>query len=193
MTTELEDLKRENTELRTQLSGRTCFVPPEIESELDELRAKLKYEQEVALRLCNEINEMTGPTFMGEPVIDNKNNYHDAYRSAMDRAYLAENELNELRAKLEELEKQEPCGRIVEFLGNEMFTFRSFVAINEMTDVYTRPVPAIPEGWQLVPIEPTDSMLLEITPANSSAHQLHTYAEWYRAMLAAAPKLEGVK
>ena len=41
--------------------------------------------------------------------------------------------------------------------------------------------PAVPEGWQLVPVEPTSAMLIAVGAATPR----------YRAMLAAAPKLGG--
>lgn len=61
--------------------------------------------------------------------------------------------------------------------------------------LYLHPASATPEGWQLVPKEPTDEMCYEgqedenctITNGSSYARAL------YQAMLAAAPKLEELK
>ena len=46
-------------------------------------------------------------------------------------------------------------------------------------------LPVAPEGWQLVPVEPTDAMLAAGYFTNHSANQV-----FYKAMLAAAPKPE---
>lgn len=54
------------------------------------------------------------------------------------------------------------------------------------------PAPAVPEGWQPVPAEPTEEMIIAAV-----RNQKIKYASWqvyvgvYRAMLAAAPKPEG--
>ena len=53
---------------------------------------------------------------------------------------------------------------------------------------------AIPEGWQLVPVEPTPKMLIEAGPMTNYdfdapvASPDNDHVEWYRAMLSAAPK-----
>ena len=47
-------------------------------------------------------------------------------------------------------------------------------------------VPFIPEGWKLVPIEPTQEMLLAITPASKSTSEWGRFC--YRDLLAAAPE-----
>jgi len=48
----------------------------------------------------------------------------------------------------------------------------------------SRSTPQIPEGWQLVPKEPTEEMLNALT---DGANQHDSWAEGYKAMLAAAP------
>jgi predicted membrane-bound mannosyltransferase len=56
--------------------------------------------------------------------------------------------------------------------------------------VRAKQFPVVPDGWQLVPVDPTSEMALAATnaslrnPAINGVHQ-------YRAMLAAAPKLVG--
>ena len=50
--------------------------------------------------------------------------------------------------------------------------------------------PIIPEGWKLVPIEPTREMLWQICPASAD---LHEWAVNYQAMLQAAPTPEDMK
>ena len=53
--------------------------------------------------------------------------------------------------------------------------------------IYTTPAP-IPEGWQLVPIEPTEEMI------NAADKHEHRFSDIiYCAMLAAAPKPEEMK
>jgi hypothetical protein len=52
---------------------------------------------------------------------------------------------------------------------------------------YTRPVPAIPAGWKLVPVEPTPEMLEAGLSAQNEAWNVH-YTHIYAAMLAAAPE-----
>lgn len=48
---------------------------------------------------------------------------------------------------------------------------------------------AVPEGWQLVPIEPTKAMLLAYTKCKTVAGERWAKHQW-KAMLAAAPKGE---
>ena len=72
--------------------------------------------------------------------------------------------------------------------GDYGFTFLGFHEQPGMEPLYLHPTP-IPEGWQLVPKEPTENMI-----------KLVAYAERYsgvygiyKAMLAAAPKPEEMK
>ena len=51
--------------------------------------------------------------------------------------------------------------------------------------------PVIPDGWVLVPIEPTNKMLVAMINENGSGPLTNT--ETYNAALAAAPKPEGWK
>ena len=46
---------------------------------------------------------------------------------------------------------------------------------------------AIPEGWQLVPVEPTPEMVESAMPTSNLASRFQI-SESYRAMLAASPK-----
>lgn len=106
-----------------------------------------------------------------------------------------EAERDELRARLAEIEAQEP----VRWVAN---TQHSYCA----TKLYARPVPAIPDGWRLVPVEPTPEMLTAAARASMQhlidcifdprrAHEVGseemcklTHAERYRSMIAAAPE-----
>ena len=62
--------------------------------------------------------------------------------------------------------------------------------------LYTHPQPAIPAGWQLVPVEPTSEILesvwgRKLDKFDHGARRIA--AEKYKAMLAAAPKQEEMK
>lgn len=48
--------------------------------------------------------------------------------------------------------------------------------------------PEIPNGWQLVPVEPTEAMISEVIDAGSFDEDDVTY--FWNSMLAAAPKPE---
>ena len=53
--------------------------------------------------------------------------------------------------------------------------------------VSAQPAPSVPDGWKLVPIEPTPEMLCALI---DGANQYDSWNEGYRDMLAAAPKPE---
>lgn len=54
-------------------------------------------------------------------------------------------------------------------------------------DVFAAPQPAIPDGWQLVPVEPTEEMCLAYTKCKTEAGEKWARHQW-AAMLAAAPE-----
>lgn len=61
---------------------------------------------------------------------------------------------------------------------------RNLGSIDKATPLYAKPsMPAVPEGWQLVPKEPTPEMAAAAVTAFPCSH-----IESYRAMLAAAPE-----
>lgn len=97
-------------------------------------------------------------------------------------------------AKLAELAKQEPTGLLAintgggwRIAGEAEYIYASehgFAA----SELFTRPAPAadladlVPDGWKLVPVEPTKQML------EASYREASVYSPTaYRAMLAAAP------
>ena len=91
-----------------------------------------------------------------------------------------------LRAAIEAAEKQEP----VAWLNKKI----SYMSVLTKPDdgggwfpVFTTPQPAIPEGWQLVPVEPTEAMLDAGEMIDGDGV---TYVDLFKAMLAAAPKPE---
>ena len=85
-----------------------------------------------------------------------------------------------LRDALEQQEKVEPVGYIWRTHAGEL-KFAEKTSWNCWTPVYTTPQPAIPDGWQLVPVEPTPEM-------QRAMQQAEWPDEAYKAMLAAAPK-----
>lgn len=101
-----------------------------------------------------------------------------------------------LRAAITEAERQEPAfktnGSILIALGDNT----CFDA--EWIDLYTTPQPAIPAGYALVPVEPTEEMMKAMQQANiypphnadGSVSVRTQNLHIYKAMLAAAPKPE---
>lgn len=70
--------------------------------------------------------------------------------------------------------------------GYNMYDFnRSFVRVSESDTLQTGNSPVIPDGYALVPIEPTEEML------QASYRESSVYSpSAYRAMIAAAPQQE---
>ena len=68
------------------------------------------------------------------------------------------------------------------------------IALEEKIDAMpqcTQPAPSVPEGWKLVPIEPTDEMINKVIDERLAAlvsGKDHSMLDIYRAMLAAAPE-----
>lgn len=103
-----------------------------------------------------------------------------------------------LQAKLAELDRQEPYGWLIGLPGlYPTFTLdyrnvEQAIAAGgyEITPIYTRPAPAInlaepvAEGWQLVPVEPTEEMISAALKFPAQTRKQ------YAAMLAAAPEVE---
>lgn len=97
-----------------------------------------------------------------------------------------------LHAAIEAAEKQEPFGVWHQgdtedesdfFLGGAV----EAGCCERCIPLYTTPQPAIPDGWQLVPVEPTPEMVSAATDSRV------TDDPWpvgvYKAMLAAAPEV----
>ena len=95
------------------------------------------------------------------------------------RLEAAEKERDDLRAKIEEMEKQEPVAWIVApssrpFWGkyarqDAESEARRCGGTAKAEPIYlspgAQPAPSIPEGWKLVPIEPTHETLMDIVGA----------------------------
>ena len=101
-------------------------------------------------------------------------------------------EIGNLLAAIEEIEKAKPVAwRIKQFNEDgEMCGWIYHQIRNEGQPIYTHPAPTIPEGWQLVPKEPTDEMNNTGQLATESwwAHMGNRNVHIYKAMLAAAPE-----
>ncbi|WP_010246598.1 hypothetical protein [Pantoea agglomerans] len=113
--------------------------------------------------------------------------------------------LEAAEAKLSELEKQQAVGvaRMEMAIGKEgLRYYQCFVdmrpdlvvaELNTGMELFTRPAPAVslaklmPEGWKLVPVEPTEEM---IAAGDQFMDGLSRLGNAYEAMLAAAPEVE---
>lgn len=126
---------------------------------------------------------------------------------------------DELRAKVEQMERQEPAGYGVRYVeptnGEEdwdsIWMHRVFAEdhIKDFTQAYVdigepvgaitvvplyalpgaQPAPSVPEGWKLVPVEPTQEMINHVIKERLEAlvaWKEHTFIDIYKAMLAAA-------
>ena len=104
----------------------------------------------------------------------------------------AEKERDALRAKIEAKEKQEPVGTLHDdgcFVWRETAPHQSNYAGWKMA-LYAhpgaQPAPSAPDGWKLVPIEPTQEMSEAGVFAGSTYYDVAEAT--YEAMLAAAPE-----
>lgn len=103
--------------------------------------------------------------------------------------------LEEADAVLEVLRQQEPVGyangddldNMLDDRSAALFTHRDGF---RSVPLYLAPgaVAAVPDGWQLVPIEPTPEMVRASDPVDGSEYV--SAGKIYRAMLKAAPKPE---
>ena len=113
-------------------------------------------------------------------------------------------EARELRAQLAALEQQEPVAKVIAgSLGPRMaFIANGKDSPKAGTKLYASPVPAaeqkVPDGWKMVPIEPTDEMADKARNApmplvlldSRRAHDLMMFRNSWKAALAAAPSFE---
>lgn len=114
-----------------------------------------------------------------------------AEREAKHLAQIAalEKERDALRAELDALKSQEPVAWLIDWADEpDLGHYFSESAVDEDSGrsrpLFLHPVPAsVPEGWQLVPIEPTQEMLDATSWPNCAGTD-------YKKMLAAAPRPE---
>ena len=105
-------------------------------------------------------------------------------------------EIECLRAKIEAMEKQVPICR-AEDLRHAEILLPSLGLMPEdklyaLPGAQTQPAPGIPEGWKLVPIEPTEKMINEGTCASTLPGPRYIDSacakQCWTNMLAAAPE-----
>ena len=132
----------------------------------------------------------------------------------MHRADVIKTEIDSLRARIEAMEKQEPVGvlHVGSYYGEELQDWEfeaNQCACDKLNEAYVRnpmslplyalpgaqPAPSIPEGWKLVPIEPTVTMKQATDHIDLGDSDVGRYVlAWseiealYKAMLAAAPE-----
>jgi hypothetical protein len=56
---EINRLKTENDELRTQISGQTCFIPPEFQKELDDCKMQIAMLRDAGEQVCEKLEHPT--------------------------------------------------------------------------------------------------------------------------------------
>lgn len=91
-------------------------------------------------------------------------------------------------AVLEKLRQQKPVAVI-----NKFGIYLESAGLNAPvgTKLYTAPVPAVPDGWKLVPVEPTEDMLWALYGFLVGQLSEPDYRR-YRSMLSAAPAAPAV-
>lgn len=95
-------------------------------------------------------------------------------------------ERDELRARLAGIEAQEPVA-LVETSGDQGAGIGWSRAAQPVgAKLYARPVPAIPEGWRLAPVEPTIAMCIAGDSPRMLVDDCTPTPAIYRAMIAAA-------
>ncbi|MBN0115463.1 hypothetical protein JTL56_11000 [Pseudomonas aeruginosa] len=104
-----------------------------------------------------------------------------------------ENRWRDADARLQELEKQEPVATVAKVPGedwNSLDFHRDLQDMQPGTKLYTAPVAqaqhSVPEGWKLVPVEPTEDVLEAIHNGGYIGYDQEL--RWfYQYILAAAP------
>ena len=104
-------------------------------------------------------------------------------------------ERDALRAKVAEMEQQEPECEVVGQVRNVLYEVRTLkYDLPAGAKLYAlpgaQPAPSVPDGWQLVPIEPTIHMCIQGDNSRANIDDCTRTPAIYRAMLAAAPKPE---
>lgn len=102
----------------------------------------------------------------------------------------AKEAITALRTAIEQMEAAEPVG-LFPVKNNKYIRSISTDPDVHFIPLYAHPAPAVPEGWQLVPVEPTREMKDAgdelLTDTVECSHNV------WNAMIAAAPKPEDVK
>lgn len=104
-------------------------------------------------------------------------------------------ERDKARAKLAELAKQEPVAIVARQDPVLLWEWTKLGKRSDTPDgmyLYARPAPAaVPDGWKLVPVEPTAKQWAAGVKAMDSGIDRPTLC--YQAMLSAAPEIENAK
>lgn len=115
---------------------------------------------------------------------------------------LMKKKYDDLRVRIEAMVRQEPVAWARK-LGLDVPSFgcvtdlkyrpsnipeSSYIPLYALPGAQTQPTPSIPEGWKLVPIEPTLSMCIQGDNARENIDDGTRTPAIYRAMLAAAPE-----
>lgn len=112
-------------------------------------------------------------------------------------AALMKKKYDALRAKIEQMERQEPVATIhinsitgnpsVDFIPGHRYLHHNS-SLYALPGAQTQPAPSGPEGWKLVPIEPTEEMTTAFARVFNVRDQSGTFTPAFRAALAAAPE-----
>ena len=114
----------------------------------------------------------------------------DAHESdAMDYA----SKVDEMRTELDALKSQKPIGYWRHTFAGKLCINKSLQCdidgnspeLPDSTPLYARPVPAIPEGMALVPVEPTDAQVIAAINASLNDKAINGVTI-YKAMISAA-------
>lgn len=104
-------------------------------------------------------------------------------------------ERDALRAKVEQMEKQAPVGWLLDgdfYEVRQMSLYKDNEPLPGQTALYAlpgaQPAPSVPDGWKLVPIEPTIAMCLAGDKPRLQIGDGTPTPAIYRAMIAAAPE-----
>ena len=104
-------------------------------------------------------------------------------------------ERDALQAKVVAMEKQEPVGKFTQHPSHGMWEQDGYSDNPDAKPLYlapgAQPAPSVPEGWKLVPIEPTHEMLdagEDTFVPTYTGTPVSAPIDVYRAMLAAAPE-----
>ena len=134
---------------------------------------------------------------------DERDALRAAVRHEADRVEAAMAEIESLRAKIEAMEKQEPVAQVgvhktggnagIAWSARPLNEFDSLPLLCDGDKLYlaqgAQPAPSVPEGWKLVPIEPTPGMIdaAEYVDWGDADVRGSCINAWDR-MLAAAPE-----
>ena len=175
--------------------------------EIERLAARLEAAEKERDELRVELNEIRYWTAVAHDTIKALNaRIEAAENDAAHQKALADSALrvangwerkcDALRAKIEQMEKQVPICR-AEDLRHAEILLPSLGLMPEdklyaLPGAQTQPAPGIPEGWKLVPIEPTEKMINEGTCASTLPGPRYIDSacakQCWTNMLAAAPE-----